>query len=103
MVVGSDSICWVVPLGSSRVAGNATLLYVLGGRLPDRVVVIDLLMSAFGAGKRWTSQVQSPVAVWPVSLQPRLTGRSGSLVVAAPDVDELSSVVVIMTLGDGGG
>ena len=102
MVVESDSICWVVPLGSSRVAGNATLLYVLGGRPPDRVVVIDLLMSAFRAGKRWTSHVQSAVAVWPVSLQPRLTGRIGSLVVA-PDVNELSSVVVIMTLGDGGG
>jgi len=65
MVVRSDSICWVVPLGSSRAAGSATL-YVLGGRLPDCVVVIDLFMSTFGAGKRWTLHVQSAVAVWPV-------------------------------------
>jgi hypothetical protein len=101
MEVRSDSICWVVPLGSSRATGNATLC-VLGGRLPDRVVVIDLLMLAFGAAKRWTLHVQSAVAVWPVSLQPRLTGRSGSLV-AEPVIDRLSSVAVIMTLGDGGG
>ena len=101
MEVRSDSICWVVPLGSSRATGNATLC-VLGGRLPDRVVVIDLLMLAFGAAKQWTLHVQSAVAVWPVSLQPRLTGRSGSLI-AEPVIDRLSSVVVIMTLGDGGG
>ena len=62
MLVRSDSICWVVPLGSSRTAGSATL-YSLGGRLPDRVVVIDLFMPAFGAGKRWTLHEQSAVAV----------------------------------------
>jgi hypothetical protein len=62
MLVRSDSICWVVPLDSSRAAGNATL-YVLGGRLPGRVVVIDLFVSAFGAGERWTLHEQSAVAV----------------------------------------
>ena len=42
MLVRSDSICWVVP---------------------DRVVVIGLFVSAFGAGKRWTLHEQSAVAV----------------------------------------
>ena len=100
VVVISDSTCRV-PVGSSMAAGNVTL-YVLGRRLPDRVVVIDSLMSAFGSGKRWTLRVQSAVAVWLVLLQPRLTGRSGSLV-AAPFVDGFSSVMAIMTLGVGGG
>ena len=47
MLVRSDSICWVVPLDSSRAAGNATL-YVLGGRLPGRVVVIRHDIKAWG-------------------------------------------------------